>query len=240
MHSKTDSLACIARESAPTVTDCRCLLRWSINLESITWVTPLYPDHLFVDFGAKSSQSCVYVLCRRSVQRCKKYCRAQLPEMWNVCRVCVCSRLWECARCMRPYMSVLEKEREKVDASSPCWSPENMHEVRTRHTHTYSRKGKRSSRIVTRPHKTVTFFSAVLRVWRSPLLSRRLWPSEGCWGRGGTFLSLLRSLFGEFAYDSNQSSVLVLQPLVVRSQVSQNLRDRHAIVISWELHFALL
>lgn len=33
-------------------------------------------------------------------------------------------------------------------------------------------------------------------------------------------LSLLHSLFGEFAYDSNQSSVLVLQPLVVRSQVS--------------------
>lgn len=152
--------------------------------------------------------------------------------MFTLMRMCtVHASLYECVR---------KREREKVDASSPCWSPENMHEVRTRHTHTYSRKGKRSSRIVTRPHKTVTFFSAVLRVWRSPLLSRRLWPSEGCWGRGGTFLSLLRSLFGEFAYDSNQSSVLVLQPLVVRSQVSQNLRDRHAIVISWELHFALL
>lgn len=98
------------------------------------------------DFRGKTSQLCVCVLCRRSVQRCNKTKNtAQDME----CVSSVCGHAYENVHgaCMRPYTSVCVciyvKGKEKVEALSHRWSPENKHEVQNTHTRvSYSRKVK--------------------------------------------------------------------------------------------------
>lgn len=72
-----------------------------------------------------------------------------LPKTWNVCRVCVVTLMKMCMvhACVLTQVCVCVcvyvKGKEKVEALSHRWSPENKHEVQNTHTRvSFSRKVK--------------------------------------------------------------------------------------------------
>ncbi len=174
--------------------------------ESMDWSDMFRPP--LVEFRVESlNRVCVFV------QRCKNTadfsCLRLVECVWSVCahaygnvhgacvpiRVCVC---------------VCERERER-ERNREIWS--SVDEAGWSSNTPHAQQGKRSRLTVSR-HRHCS---------SPPLSLLWLWRRMSGWS---VSLSLCRSsarslaLFGEFADDSDERAVLVLQPLIVGSQIS--------------------